>query len=152
MIYHKNKSSNYTFFQKPVSSLANIEVNREVLLDNLKLIITATILSLSFSNSVFGFVNSKQVMEYFSNENLRPYAKTYINGVGSGIMWSNAMLEFDGRQKLFCKPDKKIFDFGRWYFEIFADEFLSNPQKYEEMPPAVPLLKGIISSFPCPNQ
>ena len=41
---------------------------------------------------------------------------------------------------------------GRWYFEIFADEFLSNPQKYEEMPPAVPLLKGIISSFPCPNQ
>ena len=152
MIYHKKKSSYYTFFQNLVSSLATIKVNREVLLDNLKLITIATILSLSFSNSVFGFVNSKQVMEYFSEENLRPYAKTYINGVGSGIMWSNAMLEFDGRQKLFCKPDKKIFDFGRWYFEIFADEFLSNPQKYEEMPPAVPLLKGIISSFPCPNQ
>ena len=152
MIYHKKKSSYYTFFQNLVSSLATIKVNREVLLDNLKLITIATILSLSFSNSVFGFVNSKQVMEYFSKENLRPYAKTYINGVGSGIMWSNAMLEFDGRQKLFCKPDKEIFDFGRWYFEIFADEFLSNPQKYEEMPPAVPLLKGIISSFPCPNQ
>ena len=152
MIYHKNNSSCYTFFQNFVSSSVQIELNMEVLLYKLKLTIIATILSLSFSNSVFGFVNSKQVMEYFSKENLRPYAKTYINGVGSGIMWSNAMLEFDGRQKLFCKPDKKIFDFGRWYFEIFADEFLSNPQKYEEMPPAVPLLKGIISSFPCPNQ
>ena len=89
-------------------------------------------------------------MEYFTEDNLQPYVKTYINGIGSGIMWSNAMLEFDGRKKLFCKPDKKIFDFGKWYFEIFAEEFLKNPEKYQDMPPAVPLLRGIIISFPCP--
>ena len=105
---------------------------------------------LIFSHSVFGFVNSKQVMEYFTEENLQPFVKTYINGIGSGIMWSNAMLEFEGRKKLFCKPDKEIFDFGSWYFEIFAEEFLKNPKKYQDMPPAVPLLRGIILSFPCP--
>ena len=118
----------------------------------LKTLLMTLFFILIFSHSVFGFVNSKQVMEYFTEENLQQFVKTYINGIGSGIMWSNAILEFDGRKKLFCKPDREIFDFGRWYFEIFAEEFLSNPETYEEMPPAVPLLRGMISSSPCESQ
>ena len=132
------------------SSVTWCRIKSNLALKKLKIFFAVIIFTLSFSNSGFGFVSSKEVMEYFTEDNLQPYVKTYINGIGSGIMWSNAMLEFDGRKKLFCKPDKKIFDFGKWYFEIFAEEFLKNPKKYQDMPPAVPLLRGIIISFPCP--
>ena len=132
------------------SSLTQFRIKLSLTIKKLKTLLMTLFFILIFSHSVFGFVNSKQVMEYFTEENLQPFVKTYINGIGSGIMWSNAMLEFDGRKKLFCKPDKEIFDFGSWYFEIFAEEFLKNPKKYQDMPPAVPLLRGIILSFPCP--
>ena len=131
-------------------SLTQFRIKLSLTIKKLKTLLATLFFILIFSHSVFGFVNSKQVMEYFTEENLQPFVKTYINGIGSGIMWSNAMLEFDGRKKLFCKPDKEIFDFGSWYFEIFAEEFLKNPKKYQDMPPAVPLLRGIILSFPCP--
>ena len=132
------------------SSLTQFRIKLSLTIKKLKTLLMTLFFILIFSHSVFGFVNSKQVMEYFTEENLQPFVKTYINGIGSGIMWSNAMLEFEGRKKLFCKPDKEIFDFGSWYFEIFAEEFLKNPKKYQDMPPAVPLLRGIILSFPCP--
>ena len=132
------------------SSFTQFRIKLSLTIKKLKTLLMTLFFILIFSHSVFGFVNSKQVMEYFTEENLQPFVKTYINGIGSGIMWSNAMLEFEGRKKLFCKPDKEIFDFGSWYFEIFAEEFLKNPKKYQDMPPAVPLLRGIILSFPCP--
>ena len=152
MSYDNGNSQSICVFFKSISSLLWSRVKLKMDFKKLKFVFTISIIISCFSNSVFGFVTSKQVMEYFAEENLKPYVKTYINGIGSGIMWSNAILEFDGRKKLFCKPDREIFDFGRWYFEIFAEEFFSNPETYEEMPPAVPLLRGMISSFPCESQ
>jgi hypothetical protein len=101
------------------------------------------------SSTVFAFVTSEEMMQYYAEDNLQKTVLTYINGIGSGIVWSDAYLEFEGKKKLFCKPEKKIFHFGKWYFEIFAEEFLSFPDTYKDMPPAVPLLRGLIRSFPC---
>ena len=109
------------------------------------------ICSLCFAfNSVCAAVKSSNVIKgYEAGGEAKEITITYINGVGEGIAWTNAILKNEGRQPLFCKPSNMAFD-GEGHYQLFRIEYFRNQKLYESVPPAYPLLMSLIRAYPCP--
>ena len=101
----------------------------------MKLILLICSLCFAF-NSVCAAVKSSNVIKgYEAGGEAKEITITYINGIGSGIAWTNAILKNEGRQPLFCKPSNMAFD-REGHYQLFRIEYFRNQKLYESVPPA----------------
>jgi hypothetical protein len=77
---------------------------------------------------------------------------TYITGVGTGIFWSNAVLEAQGKQPLFCMPAKLALS-----PELIKQLLSRQIETHDGGPPytgdkdvEIIVLSSFIQTFPCP--
>jgi len=75
------------------------------------------------------------------------WTEDYINAVGVGIFWSNAMLWEQEKQRLYCSPSKLSLNAGN-YIRILEEE-IQNGGYTKESPVEMILLFGLIRTFPC---
>ncbi len=73
----------------------------------------------------------------------------YLIAVGHGFLWANTELTIRKQPNLYCPPEYLSLEFAN-YLDILEKELKRNPQSYTpEMPVALPLLNGLIETFPC---
>ena len=72
-----------------------------------------------------------------------------LNLASVGMAWSNAELEGEGRQPLYCPPEKLVIT-GEQAFQIFRTEVERRKRTNDPFSNAgIYLLKGLIRTFPC---
>ena len=65
------------------------------------------------------------------------------------LVWNGQMLIIrEGNKPIFCKPDYIPIN-AEGFYQIFAKEYFNKPEIYKDMPLAVPLIYGMISTYPC---
>ena len=105
-------------------------------------------LALTTSSAFAGFVTAEQVIKEYDSENLKPYILMHVHGVGSGMEWTNAYYKREGNKPIFCKPNDIPIN-AEGFYKIFEKEYSRKPEIYKDMPLAVPLIYGMISTYPC---
>ena len=115
-------------------------------------IVTVPFLLLCFINPAYS-ISIIEYEEAFSSQERKGIIRLYISGIGSGMMWSNIELESRGEKPLYCQPEKIALNTGN-YIRIINDELakdeLTEAEK-ELSSVAKYIMKGLISTFPCPK-
>jgi len=108
------------------------------------------LLIIFITNAVFALgdkISPKQIEDFYSDSNTRLAVLSYFSGLGSGIAWSNTMIQ----EKMFCPPSDLSF-VGEDYYSIYKAEYLREKKTYDNMdyqPPGIILLRGLQYNFPC---
>ena len=80
------------------------------------------LLIIFITNAVFALgdkISPKQIEDFYSDSNTRLAVLSYFSGLGSGIAWSNTMIQ----EKMFCPPSDLSF-VGEDYYSIYKAEYL----------------------------
>jgi hypothetical protein len=75
--------------------------------------------------------------------------KAHIEGVGTGMLWSNVAMKAKTGQGLFCPPPNFALT-GATYLQILSEQAVKVKSKLPADTPLAPiLLDGLIETFPC---
>jgi hypothetical protein len=102
------------------------------------------------TNTIFALgdlVSPKVIEEFYSNSTTRSEVVSHFSGLGSGITWSNIMIQ----EKMFCLPPDLAFS-GEDYYSIYKAEYLREKKLWDSLdkqPPGIILLYGLKYNFPC---
>jgi hypothetical protein len=108
------------------------------------MVVALTLVSLSSSADAGVTLRDYKVAK---NENEKTLLKMYLAGVRDGLVYLNAELEIEGRQRLFCMPDNLVLT-----FEQAEDIMMRKAEKtaYSDDFNISFLLKdGLKDTFPC---
>ena len=93
--------------------------------------------------------SAKEVLEdYNSGGQGKNVALIFINGVGEGIMWTNAVMQAQAGFEFYCAPSG-LRQNAEGYFQIFKTQYYRNEKRYKDVPPGLALVEGLINTFPC---
>lgn len=73
--------------------------------------------------------------------------ETYVAGMGHGFMAMNAVLELDKQKPVYCEPRNLALQAANYL--MILDEELAIASLSERAPISLPLLFGLIRTFPC---
>ena len=96
-------------------------------------------------------ITLKSYNEYKKSEATKDRINEYLIGVGKGIFWANAGLEFRANQKLFCMPPKLAPD-GGLILSLLEQEIRTpgDGDTYkEDTPVELILVRAFETRFPC---
>tara|TARA_B100000242_G_scaffold286734_1_gene252674 strand:- start:754 stop:1110 length:357 start_codon:yes stop_codon:yes gene_type:complete len=102
------------------------------------------------TNVVFAlgdFISPKEIEEFYSNSTTRNEVVFFFKGLGSGISWSNTIIQ----EKIYCPPSDQSFT-GDDYYSIYKAEYLREKKKWDSLDiqsPGMIVLFGLIYNFPC---
>jgi hypothetical protein len=72
----------------------------------------------------------------------------YLDGVGEGLSFASAVLIYQGKEPLYCPPDKIVLEPEDYTKAI--DTFIENNPVYPELKIESILVRSLITAFPCP--
>lgn len=76
--------------------------------------------------------------------------KSYIEGVGKGIEWSNSTLQARGQKPLCCPPDTLLLDEEK-FIRIIDRQIAKMRNPAGSTPVELILLMGLADRYPCPR-
>ena len=109
-------------------------------------------LILSSNSYAYGdWHTTDDIFELYADKKTKFNILLFFNGLGSGLVWANGDLRFNGKSQLFCQPSDKGFK-GEDFFRIYRQEYFRNQEIYDTLefqPPGYLLLEGLKIEYPC---
>ncbi len=102
-----------------------------------------------YCNSANAFTVS-EYQELKKNSKDLEILKTYFEGVGSGIFWSNVFIHQKLKEKLWCPPQNIKLNSDH-YISIIDGE-LKSRFRFEDEDIEPILLEGLVNAFPCKGE
>lgn len=77
-------------------------------------------------------------------------AAAWVQGVTTGMSWMNSELEFNGKERIFCAPEKLAITTDQ-YIDILR-QYLKTDKTVAKMPLGLAVLISLKETFPCSDR